>query len=94
MLTITMAGSDPNYSSNSVVNHKISSSKVCSQDSPASCPTWFYCNNTIRCQCYKINYWILCNEKRNLGEIQTGVCLTFNNLSKTTEIGNCLVVWY
>ena len=91
MLTITMAGSDPNYSSNSVVNHKISSSKVCSQDSPASCPTWSYCNNTIKCQCYKINYWILCNEKRNLGEIQTGVCLTFNNLSKVTEIGNCLV---
>ena len=44
---VTVAGSDPN-SKNSLVTNKISSSKVCSQDSPASCPTWSYCNNIKR----------------------------------------------
>ena len=91
ILTITMAESEPNSSNSAETSYKTPSSKVCSQDSLVSCPTWSYCNNTKKCHCYKKNYWILCDRKRNVGEIQTGVCLTFNNLSKTTEIGNCLI---
>ena len=90
ILTVTKAGSDTN-STNSVVT-QVSSSKVCSQDSPAGCPAWWlYCNNKRRCQCYQLNYWILCEGDGNRGELQTCVCITFNSVSKTTEIGNCLL---
>ena len=90
LLTVTIAGSDTKFR-DSTVNYKRFSTEVCSLESPVSCPTWSYCNITRRCQCYQLNRWILCDEKKNVGKIQTCVCLTFNNVSKVTEIGNCLL---
>jgi len=73
-----------------ILDSKNASYEICSRESPASCPSWSYCNTTGKCQCYGSNYWILCGERGDKGAIMPCYCLTFDNAHNTTEIGSCL----
>ena len=58
---------------------------------PGICPTWFVPNlKTGRCDCSKENEKIeQCKQYGNTTYITYGVCVTYNNKSKLTVVGEC-----
>ena len=73
--------------SDSNVGRKSSSSDYCQ---PTSCPSWSFCNDNRKCQCYNTNYLIYCSHQLDVGGIMSCNCLTFDFLLNVTEAGNCL----
>ena len=73
--------------SDSSIGGKNSTTDYCQ---PTSCPSWSFCNNNSKCQCYNTNYLIYCNHQLDVGGITYCNFLTFDFIHNVTEAGKCI----
>ena len=71
-----------------------SNSYTCKDDS--SCPTWFfYCNTeTGKCQCGEgYHRMIACDEATGRAAVSNCHCVTYDNVTKETQVGSQLLLY-
>ena len=86
MLTLVQLSKSKDNSTN---NDKFLKGDIqCGNDS--TCPTWFFCNATEKCQCnYGHRDNILCDNRAHISAVMNCNCVTYNKHTKCTYAGGC-----